>query len=315
MTDRTYLHTPSPAEIQFRIAFEKNPYDLERVSDQLHRVLNADHIVSVISIYADARLYMGTFTEVYDAVQAVRAYNAECGCIPGIIEYTLLHHYHTSFLKKKFRKPEEPMDKHDEWTEPDYNNLLHAGIPVEVLYWRKRIYDSIPERPLSADANTRFREFLQSAKHAVESVTDCGRIFDFNSWLKQNGYFRQDASNGWIETKKEENIGMRPVNVATSKKALKSDAVYDQFCGLYDSRMAEVKKYINSSPNMSLLRNRIHPPQIDQSDIKKDARLYGAALNRLNQPAQSNQKAEPAKSESPPKQTESRRIKTRMKGI
>ena len=69
------------------------------------------------------------------------------------------------------------------------------------------------------------------------------------------------------------------------------------------------------SPNMSLLKNRIHHPQIDQSNIKKDARLYGAAFSRMNQPAQPNQKAEPAKSESPPKQTESRRIKTRMKGI
>lgn len=258
MSDPTYLHDPTPAEKNFRSAYEADPYGLETVSEALHQQLSTDHIVSVIAIYSDCRLYMGTFTSTYDAVQAVRDYNAQCAFLPGIIQYDLLHHYRKDTQKRHddtSRKP--PAEKKDDWPEPNYERLQSEGIPVDVLYWRKRVYDSLPDRPLSTDANERFHRLVRSLRAEIERVTAIDEVFDFNAWLSKKGYLHQLDSGGWVEGKQGENVGIRPAYIPTDKESLHQEATYAQFCGLYDKRLADLKVWMEKQPNMSLMKNRI----------------------------------------------------------
>ena len=105
------------------------------------------------------------------------------------------------------READKYVKKEYVWKRPDYNALIASGIPVGVVYYMKKVRDSLIASPIYYKDNTpekrkaRQMQYIDTVRgvkeivEAVRSVEDIKQIFA--RYLIEKGYYKEIDRNGY----------------------------------------------------------------------------------------------------------------------
>lgn len=114
--------------------------------------------------------------------------------------------YSEDLLEMNSREADKYVKKDNIWKKPDYQALIDSGIPVDVVYWIKKVRDSLnaspryyrtddtPEKRL--ERQKEYIETIRQVQSVVEKVQSLDDILEaYIPVLIDNGYVKEE--NGW----------------------------------------------------------------------------------------------------------------------
>ena len=86
------------------------------------------------------------------------------------------------------------------WPETNGEELIAAGIPQGVAYWREQIRKAIPPNPKKADERSMINYFntVWEIRESVEQITEPSEVSSFFTFL-QHRYFSSSANDNYTK--------------------------------------------------------------------------------------------------------------------